>query len=236
MAANIEAKRPPEHADRSFAMSNQAGVIACLENITQRYGNAVALDDVAIAVPGGSLVGLIGPDGVGKSSLLAIIAGAREIQTGVAHVLDGDIADRVHRAAVCPRIAYMPQGLGKNLYPDLSIRENIEYFARLFGQSRVEREGRIAELLISTGSGVVCRAPGEETIGRHEAEARTLLRPDPQSRPVDPRRANDRRRPAVAAAILGTDRTDTRPYAQVSASSSRPRTWKKPSGSTGWLR
>ena len=165
MAANIEAKRPPEHADRSFAMSNQAGVIACLENITQRYGNAVALDDVAIAVPGGSLVGLIGPDGVGKSSLLAIIAGAREIQTGVAHVLDGDIADRVHRAAVCPRIAYMPQGLGKNLYPDLSIRENIEYFARLFGQPRVEREGRIAELLISTGLASFAERPVKKLSG-----------------------------------------------------------------------
>jgi len=45
----------------------------------------------------------------------------------------------------------MPQGLGKNLYPDLSIRENIEFFGRLFGQSRSERDGRIAELLASTG-------------------------------------------------------------------------------------
>ena len=165
MAANIEAKRPPEHADRSFAMSDQAGVIACLENITQRYGNAVALDDVAIAVPGRSLVGLIGPDGVGKSSLLAIIAGAREIQTGVAHVLGGDIAVPVHRAAVCPRIAYMPQGLGKNLYPDLSIRENIEYFARLFGQPRVERESRIAELLISTGLASFAERPVRKLSG-----------------------------------------------------------------------
>lgn len=53
--------------------------------------------------------------------------------------------------AVCPRIAYMPQGLGKNLYPDLSIGENIEFFARLFGHSRAGRTARIAELLESTG-------------------------------------------------------------------------------------
>ena len=44
------------------------------------------------------------------------------------------MADAAHRAAVCPRIAYMPQGLGKNLYADLSVRENIEFFGRLFGQ------------------------------------------------------------------------------------------------------
>ncbi len=66
-------------------------------------------------------------------------------------MLGGDIADSAHRAAVCPRIAYMPQGLGKNLYPDLSIRENIEFFGRLFGQSAAEREWRIADLLDSTG-------------------------------------------------------------------------------------
>ena len=61
------------------------------------------------------------------------------------------MADAPHRAAVCPRIAYMPQGLGRNLYPDLSVRENIEFFARLFGQARAEREPRIRDLLESTG-------------------------------------------------------------------------------------
>src|SRR5208282_1743761 len=95
--------------------------------------------------------GLIGPDGVGKSSLLSIIAGARQLQSGRVFVLDGDMTDAAHRAAVCPRIAFMPQGLGKNLYPDLSVRENIQFFGRLFGQSRSERESRIAELLASTG-------------------------------------------------------------------------------------
>ena len=94
---------------------------------------------------------MIGPDGVGKSTLLGIIAGARRIQSGRVHVLDGDMANSSHRNAACSRIAYMPQGLGKNLYPDLSVRENIEFFGRLFGQSRDEREWRIAELLESTG-------------------------------------------------------------------------------------
>ena len=45
----------------------------------------------------------------------------------------------------------MPQGLGQNLYPDLSVRENVDFFGRLFGQGRAERDRRIAELLDSTG-------------------------------------------------------------------------------------
>src|ERR1035441_3653798 len=116
--------------------------VARIEDVTQRYGVAVALDSVTIEIPAGCMVGLIGPDGVGKSSLLSIVAGARQIQSGNVFVLDGDIKDSAHRAAICPRIAYMPQGLGKNLYADLSVRENIEFFGRLFGQSRSEQIGR----------------------------------------------------------------------------------------------
>src|SRR6516165_7526641 len=136
---------------RDGAPGSQPGTpIARVERITQAYGKVTALDGVTLAIPAGCMVGLIGPDGVGKSSLLAIIAGARQIQSGEVYVLGGNIADAAHRAAACPHIAYMPQGLGKNLYPDLSIRENIEFFSRLFGQSAAERERRIAELLIST--------------------------------------------------------------------------------------
>jgi ribosome-dependent ATPase len=125
--------------------------VAHLHDVTQRYAGVVALDAVTIDLPGGCMVGLIGPDGVGKSSLLSMVAGARQIQSGKVFVLDGDMANATHRAAICPQIAYMPQGLGRNLYPDLSVRENIEFFGRLFGQSRSERDWRIAELLDSTG-------------------------------------------------------------------------------------
>ncbi len=132
-------------------MTGQGRFVAVLDGLTQRYGKVKALDEVTISIPADCMVGLIGPDGVGKSTLLGIIAGARQNQSGSAIVLGGDIADASHRASVCPRIAYMPQGLGKNLYPDLSVRENIEFFGRLFGQSRDERKWRIAELLDSTG-------------------------------------------------------------------------------------
>jgi ribosome-dependent ATPase len=141
------------------------GTVARLDGVTQRYGKIAALDGVTLALPAGVLVGLIGPDGVGKSSLLAIVAGARHIQSGSVCVLDGNMADAAHRAAVCPRIAYMPQGLGKNLYPDLSVRENIAFFSRLFGQSRDERESRIAYLLDSTGLTPFSDRPAKQLSG-----------------------------------------------------------------------
>ena len=142
-----------------------AGTVARLDAVTQRYGKATALDAVTLAIPAGCMVGLVGPDGVGKSSLLSIIAGARHIQSGSVFVLDGDMKDSVHRAAICPSIAYMPQGLGKNLYEDLSVRENIEFFGRLFGQSRSERNARISELLRSTGLAPFADRPAKKLSG-----------------------------------------------------------------------
>ncbi|MBI3515754.1 MAG: ATP-binding cassette domain-containing protein [Proteobacteria bacterium] len=93
-------------------------MIASLQHVSHRYGAATALADVTSDLPAGTMVGLIGPDGVGKSTLLGLVAGARRIQSGRVRVLGGDMADPRHRGAACPRIAYMPQGLGKNLYPE----------------------------------------------------------------------------------------------------------------------
>lgn len=123
---------------------------ARLERLSHRYRRE-ALVDITLDIPAGQLVGLIGPDGVGKSTLLGLVAGAKRIQQGRVKVLDGDMADPDHRRAICQRLAFMPQGLGKNLYPELSVRENIEFFGRLFGQARAERAERIDELLHSTG-------------------------------------------------------------------------------------
>ena len=125
--------------------------VARLTGVTLRYGKVQALDGVSLDIPAGRTVGLIGPDGVGKSSLLSLIAGARARQSGGIEVLGGDMASSSHRSDVCPRIAYMPQGLGKNLYPTLSVAENIDFFASLFGQDRAERRRRIDELTESTG-------------------------------------------------------------------------------------
>lgn len=132
-------------------MSAEANPAATLRGVSHRYGEIVALDDVSVMIGSGRMVGLIGPDGVGKSTLLGLIAGVRKIQEGTVATLGGDMADGRHRSGVCSRIAYMPQGLGRNLYPTLSVRENVDFFGRLYGQSAEERAWRIADLLKSTG-------------------------------------------------------------------------------------
>jgi ribosome-dependent ATPase len=126
-------------------------VIARLERVTHRYGKTIALDDLTLDIPAHCMVGMIGPDGVGKSTLLALVSGVRKIQSGKVTVLDGNMADERHRTASYGRIAYMPQGLGRNLYPTLSVFDNIDFFGRLFGQGAAERRGRIDELLVATG-------------------------------------------------------------------------------------
>jgi ribosome-dependent ATPase len=146
-------------------MKDDARPVARLESVTQIYPRALALDSVSLEVPTGCMVGLIGPDGVGKSTLLSIVAGARRIQSGRVFVLGGDMGDPAHRDAICTRIAYMPQGLGKNLYPDLSVKENIEFFSRLFGQPRSERRWRIDELLESTGLEAFAERPAKKLSG-----------------------------------------------------------------------
>jgi ribosome-dependent ATPase len=127
-----------------------ASAVARVKRVTQRYGKAIALDEISLDFPSQKMIGLIGPDGVGKSTLLGIIAGVRKLQAGTVEVLGGNMSDARFRNSVSARIAYLPQGLGKNLYPTLSIFENIDFFGRLFGQSRDEREWRIKELLAST--------------------------------------------------------------------------------------
>ena len=126
-------------------------IVARLSGVTHRYGKTVALDGVDLIVPAGCMAGVIGPDGVGKSTLLGLVAGARKIQSGSVEVLGGDMRSRAFRAQVAPRIAYMPQGLGGNLYATLSVFENVDFFGRLFGQGENERALRIANLLESTG-------------------------------------------------------------------------------------
>src|SRR3546814_3228501 len=111
------------------------------------------------------MVGLIGPDGVGKSSLLALIAGARKLQQGDVQGLGGDMGDAGHGRAVCPRIADMPQRLGKNLYPTLTVFENLEFFGRRFGQDAEERHWRIAELTRSTGLAPFVERPAGKLSG-----------------------------------------------------------------------
>jgi ribosome-dependent ATPase len=132
-------------------MTNTSAPVARLHNVAHLYGATTAVNNVSLDIPAGKMVGFIGPDGTGKSTILGLISGAVKMQKGTIEVLGGDMRDHSHRRSVCPRIAYMPQGLGKNLYPTLSVDENLDFFGRLFGLMASERKEHIEELLASTG-------------------------------------------------------------------------------------
>lgn len=116
--------------------------------IYHRYKHVIAVDDVSLDVAAGSSMALIGPDGVGKSTLLALLAGVKRLQRGQIVALGADMRRAGARARIQPRLAFMPQGLGRNLYATLSVRENVRYFASLFGSAD---EARIDFLLDAIG-------------------------------------------------------------------------------------
>ena len=122
-----------------------------VSRLSHRFGKTLALDDVSLDIPRGITVGLIGPDGVGKSTLLSLIAGVRVIQGGRVEVLGGDMADKNVRREMSHRVAFMPQGLGRNLYPTLTVAENIDFHARMFGLNAKQRQARIRQLTEATG-------------------------------------------------------------------------------------
>ncbi|WP_392423238.1 ribosome-associated ATPase/putative transporter RbbA [Eikenella halliae] len=122
-----------------------------ISQLSHAYGKVQALRGVSLAIGRGATVGLIGPDGVGKSTLLSLIAGVRTLQSGEVRVLRHNVAHKAEREALLPRIAFMPQGLGKNLYPTLSVYENIDFHARLFGLNKHQRKQHIERLMQSTG-------------------------------------------------------------------------------------
>ena len=110
-----------------------------LEKVSHRYGRAWALQDLSVTLPAGSMAAVIGPDGVGKSTLLGLVAGARRRQQGRIEVLGGDMADPGHRARVCPRIAYMPHPavLNKTLAA-LSVEQRIAVKSELARAGMIE--------------------------------------------------------------------------------------------------
>ncbi len=136
-----------------------------LTGVWHRYGKTVALGDVSLSIAPGSRLAIVGPDGVGKSTLLGLIAGVRRIQHGSVSVLGSDMSSGSHRAKAAPRIAYMPQGLGRNLYPTLSVLENIEFFAQLYGQPAARQHELTKRLLQVTALAPFSERPAGKLSG-----------------------------------------------------------------------
>ncbi len=124
--------------------------VSQLTNVTLRYKKKIALDNISLAIPTNIVAGLIGPDGVGKSTLLSLISGVLVANQGTVETLGGNIANDGWRNEICSQIAYMPQGLGKNLYHTLSVEENLQFFGRLFGHDKAECKKRIKVLTQAT--------------------------------------------------------------------------------------
>lgn len=137
-------------AERSFTETEDISCVVRVDHLSHRYGRVTALSDVSLSIGRGLTVGLVGADGVGKSTLLSLIAGTRIIQQGSIRVFGCDIADGAARDRLALRVAFMPQGLGRNLYPTLSVSENLSFHADLFGLSGKDKAERIARLMDAT--------------------------------------------------------------------------------------
>ncbi|HET9986847.1 MAG TPA: ABC transporter ATP-binding protein [Longimicrobiales bacterium] len=123
--------------------------VVAVERLTRRFGELVAVDDVTFDVRPGELFGIVGPDGAGKTTTLRILAGVVRPTSGDARVRGVSVARDPE--AVKPHIAYMSQRFG--LYEDLTVRENIDFYADLYRVPKAERPARIARLHHFSGLG-----------------------------------------------------------------------------------
>ena len=121
-----------------------------VSQFVKRYKKQVAVQGVDLEITRGEVYGLIGPDGAGKSSLMKAIAGVLSYEGGEVEVFGIQLDSERAAERVKPTIGFLPQGLGINLYPDLSVEENIDFFARLRLVPEKEMAERKARLLAMT--------------------------------------------------------------------------------------
>lgn len=123
--------------------SDSADFVVRLDHVSRQFGEVVALEDVSLHVARGSILGVIGPSGAGKTTAIRIISGAIAPDTGSVNVLGED--PRHFRRRTREQIGYMPQLFV--LYPDLTARENVDFVGALFGIPPWRRRRRIEEVL-----------------------------------------------------------------------------------------
>lgn len=117
-----------------------------VEGMVKKYGETVAVDGLDLTVAEGSIYGLLGPDGAGKTSTLRCLAGALQFQGGRAWIAGHELPREVER--IRPVIGYMAQRF--SLYQELTLAENLAFFADLQGVSRAERAERVPGLMAFT--------------------------------------------------------------------------------------
>ncbi len=132
------------------AMVDEAAPVVRVQGFVKRYRKQMAVDGASLTIERGEIYGLIGPDSAGKSSLMKAIAGVLSFEGGALHVLGEKIDSEAAAERVKGRIGFMPQGLGLNLYPELSVEENIDFFAELRDVPPAELARRKHKLLAMT--------------------------------------------------------------------------------------
>lgn len=120
-----------------------------VESLTRQFGALTAVDALSFSVGAGELFGIVGPDGAGKTTTLRMLAAVLRPTGGEAWI--GGHSVRSDPEGVKARMAYMSQRFG--LYADLTVRENIEFYADLYGVPRAERARRLARLHEFSGLG-----------------------------------------------------------------------------------
>lgn len=133
----------PADSTSSPGAADLANAVVVLDNLTKRYGDHVAVGDLTLAVPSGTILGLIGPSGAGKTTTVRLLTGALAPDAGTVRVLGEE--PRRFRRGTRARIGYMPQQF--TLYPDLTAGENIDFVASLFGMVWLRRRRRVREVL-----------------------------------------------------------------------------------------
>ena len=113
------------------AMVDKDAPVVRVQDFVKRYRKQTAVDGVSITIRRGEIYGLIGPDGAGKSSLMKAIAGVLSFEGGSIEVFGQIVDSEASAERIKGRLGFMPQGLGLNLYPELSVEENIDFFAEL---------------------------------------------------------------------------------------------------------
>ncbi|CAN5815025.1 ATP-binding cassette domain-containing protein [soil metagenome] len=149
-SANAAANASVNISTNASVNAGTGGLVVDARALVKRYGDSLALDGIDLQVQPGEIYGLIGPDGAGKSSLLKAVAGVLAHDAGDLRVFGCLLDSEKACEQVKGRIGLMPQGLGQNLYGDLSVEENIDYFGGLRLLSRQELTTRKEALLRST--------------------------------------------------------------------------------------
>ncbi|MDP1948491.1 MAG: ATP-binding cassette domain-containing protein [Nitrospirota bacterium] len=121
-----------------------------VSGFVKRYKKQIAVQGVDLEIKRGEIYGLIGPDGAGKSSLMKAIAGVLSYEGGTVEVFGTTVDSERSAEQIKQKIGFLPQGLGLNLYPDLSVEENIDFFARIRLVPEHELDQRKARFLAMT--------------------------------------------------------------------------------------